>query len=107
MKVEQAGYQEKLAAYEQTFLSAAAEIKDALIAMQSLQKQYDSATRSLARAERIYHLAEQKHGAGLTSQIELLTVKAQYFDAYQEWVASNAALIEAVVRFYKATGAVS
>ncbi len=107
VKVEQASYQEKLAAYEQTFLSAAAEIKDALIAMQSLQKQYDSATSSLARAERIYHLAEQKHGAGLTSQIELLTVKAQYFDAYQEWVASNAALIEAVVRFYKATGAVS
>ena len=107
VKIEEEKYNQLFAQYENTFLTAAQEIKDTLIALQNGQKQYDTAQKSLVEMETIYHLANNKKEAGLINEIELDKIKIQLLTSRQNYLSANSALYECVVRFFKAIGIVS
>ena len=107
VKIEQEKYAESFATYENTFLTAAEEIKNALVSLQSAQKQYQSAVQNLRLMENIYRLAGQRRSAGLINQNELEQAFAGYLTALQSQRSANAALYSNVVRFFKSIGAMS
>ena len=107
VKIQKEKYAETFAQYENTFLTAAEEIKNALIALQGSQKQYDSAKNSLYEMEEIYQSEEQRKNAGLANQIELEQAKVKLLSSKQTLLKANAKLYEDVIRFFKAIGSIS
>ena len=107
VKIQKEKYTESFAKYENTFLVAAEEIKNALVSLQGSQKQYDAAQNSLFEMEEIYQLEAQRKKAGLINQIELEQAKIKLLNAKQTWLKANAKLYEDVIRFFKAIGSIS
>ena len=107
VEIEKEKYTELFAEYENTFLTAAEEIKNALVAIQGAQKQYDAATKTLFKTKNTYQLSEQKRQAGLINQIDFDQIKVQLLSAHQKWIDANMGLYESVIRFFKAAGIVS
>ena len=105
IEIQKEKYEEAFAQYENTFLTAAEEIKNALVGIQGAQKQYDSAQNSLSETENVYHLNEKRKSAGLINQIELEQSKVQLLSMRQKSVSANAELYSAIVRFFKSIGA--
>lgn len=107
LEIQKGKYEELLAEYEQTFLTAAEEIKNAMIAIQTAQKQYDLAKKNLSETLNIYSLSKERKTAGLINQIELDQSEIKLLSARQELIKSNAELYASVVRFFKSIGALS
>lgn len=107
VKIEKEKYNQLLARYENTFLTAAQEIKDALIALQNAQKQYDTAEQSFFETQNIYHLTIDKKQAGLINQIDLDKIQIQLLLSKQNYLNANSELYQAVIRFFKSVGVVS
>ena len=107
LKIQKGKYEELLAEYEQTFLTAAEEIKNAMIAIQTAQKQYDLAKKNLSETLNIYSLSKERKTAGLINQIELDQSEIKLLSARQELIKSNAELYASVVRFFTSIGALS
>ena len=107
VKIEEEKYNQLFAQYENTFLTAAQEVKDAMIALQNAQKQYDTAKKSLLEMEKNYQLANNKKEAGLINEIELYKIQIQFLTLQQNYLSANSALYEATVRFFKSIAVVS
>ena len=107
VKIEEEKYNQLFAQYENTFLTAAQEIKDALIALQNAQKQYDTNLKSLQEMKNIYLLMIDKKNSGIVNEIEADKMKIQLLTSEQNYLSANAALYEAVIRFFKSIGVVS
>ncbi len=104
VEIQREKYQESFANYENTFLTVAQEIKDALVMLQGAERQYDAAEKSLAQMENVYRLAEQRRQAGLTTQIDLEEVYLNLLSARRTWIDANSAMYLNSVRFFKAVG---
>ena len=107
LKIQEEKYKELFIQYENTFLTAAEEIKNAMISIQTAQKQYDLIRKNLSETQNIYSLAEKRQKAGLINQIELYQSQLQLLSAHQKWVEANAELYMSVVRFLKSIGSLS
>ncbi len=107
VKIEKETYQEMLASYENTFLTAASEIKNALIGLQNAQNQYEAAQVSLEQTRSVYDLSTLRYQAGLINQTDFLSAQANLLTSRSDWIKANNAFYGAVIAFFKAIGAVS
>jgi len=64
-----------IAAYNSAVLNAVREAGDAIASVQSLLRQQQLQTQSLAKAEQVYDLALQRYRAGLSSQLTVLNAE--------------------------------
>lgn len=68
----QAAYEEAVAGYRQSILTAMREVQDALTASQRLSEQSDAIARAVASARKVRELAEERYLAGGTSYLEVI-----------------------------------
>ena len=107
VKIEEEKYNQLFAQYENAFLTAAQEVKDALIGVQDAQKQYDTARQNLFEMKNIYNLSLDKNKAGLINQTDLNKIQNQLLQTKQSYLIANGGLYQAIIRFFKSIGVVS
>lgn len=96
-------YQDSLF-YVQTILQAFREVEDALVEIQTLEKESEATLRQMAAAENAAMLSQERYDGGVTSYLEVLDSERSKFNAqlsasevYQEY-------LNAYVFLYKALG---
>lgn len=71
------GYQEAVANYRETALTAFQQVEDALSGLTTLAAAYDSQQRAVADAERALQLANARYTGGLVTYLDVITAQEQ------------------------------
>ena len=72
-----AGYQETVANYRETALTAFQQVEDALSGLTTLAAAYESQQRAVADAERALQLANARYTGGLVTYLDVITAEEQ------------------------------
>lgn len=72
-----AGYQESVANYRETALTAFQQVEDALSGLTTLAAAYESQQRAVADAERALQLANARYTGGLVTYLDVITAEEQ------------------------------
>ena len=99
-----AGQQQALLAYQQSFLTALREVEDALVAYQREQARRASLQASVEANELAVKLAEERYLRGLTAFLNVLETQRALYLAQSSLIASNARISTSLVALYKALG---
>ena len=102
--VEVARTEQLIYQYEQTILNALREVEDALVAVDTYEREYEARLRQLAAAVNAYELAWVRYQNGVTSYLEVLDLERSRFGA--ELLASETLQLKitSVVQLYQALG---
>lgn len=98
-KTEQAEYQ-----YRQTVLTAWKEVEDALIAVETLEREVEIAEGRVESALNAEYLSRERYDKGVTSYLEFLESQRQAFDAELILSARRSDLLGSYVGLYTALG---
>ncbi len=99
-----AAYDETVANYRQTVLTAFQEIQDQLAAQQHLATRLDAETAALASALRTQEIANHRYRAGLVTYLEVATAQSAAFDRNRSVVRIQGERCVAAVGLIKALG---
>jgi len=100
----QAFWDEMVAEYRGTVLTAFRETSDALVAQQTLAEQRASLEAKVAALRQSVELADLRYRAGRASYFEVIEAEQQLFPAEDELARVQQAQLVAVVNLYKALG---
>ena len=95
---------EALAQYKKTVLSALAELKNAMVWVESELKSNQSQKRALANTIKVVHSTEERYRNGLISFSEVLTAEQNKLSAQNNTLSSQAKIFQNLVAYYKACG---
>ena len=95
---------EALAQYKKTVLSALAELKNAMVLVESELKSNQSQKRALAYTIKVVHSTEERYRNGLISFSEVLTAEQNKLSAQNNTLSSQAKIFQNLVAYYKACG---
>ncbi|ALL70301.1 RND efflux system, outer membrane lipoprotein, NodT family (plasmid) [Paraburkholderia caribensis MBA4] len=90
-----AEYDEAVARYNQTIVTALGEISDQVVRLRSLSTQETEAQRYLQSAETTFQLSEAAYRRGLTDYVNVLIAQTRLLDAQQEVVDVHAEQLSA------------
>ena len=107
LEIEKEGYKEAFLNYENIFLTAASEIKEALNNVAEAFKQYNFIHKQYQQAYNLYNKELERFKAGMTDKISLLSSELNYLTMKRNLVNSNANIYTAVIAFFKSIGAIS
>jgi len=93
-----------LAQYEQTILVAFKEVEDALVAVRTAQDQRKAQQEQVDALRSALQVADLRHQAGITSQVEVLVAKRSLFAAEAALTGAHRLHLVSVVQLYKALG---
>ncbi|WP_430391924.1 efflux transporter outer membrane subunit [Dyella sp. 20L07] len=99
-----AQYDQAVAQYNQTLVSAVNEVADDYNAVQSAQVQVAAQQRALDAATQAWQLSEQRYKAGVGSYLEALIVRQQLLLAQQHMAALKSQQIDLSVQLIQALG---
>lgn len=102
--MQKAATEEALYNYQNTLLNAAAEIKNAMV---SVEQEYDKnkASRSAVIAQKqVLDIMFEKYRSGLIDFSQLLTAEQDLLSSQNAMIASNSAVFQKLISFYKAIG---
>ena len=99
-----ASYEESLADYRQTVLTAFKEIEDSLAQIVFTNEQAAAQDEALAAAERVNTLAQSRYEAGATSSFELVDTERNKLQYARQKAQSSGQRFSAIVRLIKALG---
>ena len=99
-----AQYDEAVAQYNQTLVSAVNEVADDYDAAQSAQQQVAEQQRAVDAASQAWQLSEQRYKAGVGSYLEALIVRQQLLVAQQRMAALKSQQVESSVQLIQALG---
>jgi outer membrane protein TolC len=102
--VEEERTQQALTRYEQTVLLALEETQGSLVAYHQEQKRSDSLNKSVTAASESVKLVETLYKTGLTDFQNVLDMQQILFIQQDELAASDGAVIQNLIRVYKALG---
>ena len=104
--VEQAraGYDEAVATYRQTVLTAFQEVQDNLAAARLLQREADEQAQALAAARRAREIAEAQYRAGTISSLNVITAQTAELAAERSAVDIHSRQLAASVQLLKNAG---
>ncbi len=104
VQIERERAEQTLLAYEKTVLQAFREVEDALLRVQTVEREVEAIKRQLAASENAASLSRARYDGGVTSYLEVLETERSFYqadlalsDAYQRQLASY-------VQLYKALG---
>jgi len=101
---QRAVYEEKLAFYRQTLLTALEEVENSLVAMGKEQARRQTLAEAAGASEEALALARERYAKGLTSFLDVLSAEKSHYDTQKSLCASNASLLEDMIALYKALG---
>ena len=91
--------------YKQTVLNAIAEIKNAQTSFKQNQIAASSKYAAVTNMQTAAKLTQQKYINGLIEFSEVVRTQQNLLSAQQEYIASQAQILQSLVAFYKAVGA--
>ena len=103
-KAAKAKFDESLAAYQQSVLSAFREVSDALIARQKLAAQYQFNGEAVTALESSVTLATERYINGKSSYYEVLQAQQELYPSQRAQVQTRTSELISVVQLYKALG---
>lgn len=96
--------QVQVESYKQTMLSAAHEIRNALIAIQQEQMRNKQLYKSYREASDVAELTMDQYINGLISYADVIDTEERRLSAQTNWIQSNGTLYQNLISFYKSTG---
>lgn len=96
--------QAALATYEQTVLTAVADVETALAGTMAARNQLDEVSRDYAAAESLKTLMQKRYDAGLASRLNLLSAEQAYVLAGTRYASAQAGVGTALANLYTALG---
>lgn len=99
-----AGYDEAVATYRQTVLTAFQEVQDNLAAARLLQREADEQAQALAAARRARKIAEDQYRAGTISSLNVITAQTAELTAERGMVDIHSRQLAATVQLLKNAG---
>ena len=99
-----ARYQELLADYHKTVISALANVEDALIAAQQTAEQVSRQQQATEQARRAYRFAQAQMHAGTINVLTLLNTETTLFTAEDALAQAKYAHLQSLVSLYQALG---
>jgi NodT family efflux transporter outer membrane factor (OMF) lipoprotein len=100
----QARYDELLATYRKTVLSAFANVEDSLVAVQQSADQEQREAQAVATAQRAYDFARTQMKAGTINILTVLNTENALFSAQDQLVQAKSAHLQALVNLFGALG---
>ena len=97
-------YDQAVAHYNKTLISALGEVAEHLDAMQSLRRQINIQRHVMALAQASWDIAKQRYRSGVGSYLEVLSAQQPLLDAEQKAATLNAEQIDLSVRLIGALG---
>lgn len=104
LEVEIARTEQQLNSYENTFLNALREVEDALIAVETYGKEFDSRKRQVMAASTALEMAWVRYESGLTSYLEILDLQRSEFSSLLKASEVLQLQLTSSVNLYKALG---
>lgn len=104
VKLQEALKEEQKIAYEQALLSAAAQIRDALLALEAEQERNFAAREAYFQMREASDLTRNMYENGLVEYADVLDAEERRLSAQEQMITSNGALYEDIISFYKAIG---
>lgn len=95
---------EALAQYKKTVLSAVAELKNAMTAVQNELKSYQAQNSALAKMQKVVDATAERYRSGLIDFSEFLTMEQNLLQAQTQNLNSRAQVFQNLVAYYKASG---
>ncbi len=99
-----AGYDQAVASYRQTVLSAFQEVEDNLSAAHLLEQESEAQARALAAAARAREIAENQYRAGVASALNVITAQTAELSATANSVSIASRRLQAVLQLLKNSG---
>ncbi len=93
-----------LASYEQSVLIAVEEVENALVALAQEQARRTSLRESVAANQEAVQLATERYNSRLSAFLDVLDSQRSLFDAQDQLVQSETAVVTGVIALYKALG---
>ncbi len=90
--------------YNETMLTALAELKNAIIAVEQAYKTNKYSQSSLRKMRNVMELTRNKYENGLIEFTDVAIAEQDYLNAQNALAESNAAILQYLTAFYKATG---
>ncbi|AQT70021.1 Toluene efflux pump outer membrane protein TtgI precursor [Anaerohalosphaera lusitana] len=104
IKAQTAIQEQVMASYENTVLSAAKEVRDALIALANEQRRYDRLASAVESASQAVQIAEDQYKNGLSDFNNVLLAQQSLLSLQENLVISQGTKSNNLVRLYKALG---
>jgi multidrug efflux system outer membrane protein len=104
VEIEEARTQQALYEYEKTVLNAFREVEDALIGIDTYNREVEAKRRQFTAAANAADLSSQRYDQGVTSYLEVLETQRSAFNAALELSATKKNYLDAYVKLYKALG---
>ena len=104
IEIEEARTQQALYFYENTVLTAFREVEDALVEVETYNRQVGIVTRQVRSARNANGLSKDRYQEGVTSYLEVLETERQQFSAELDLSELQQQRLNAYVRLYKALG---
>jgi len=102
--IERQRTEQALQFYEQSVLIAFAEVEDALIEVETYEREYNARQRQLVAAQNAARLSQARYDGGVTSYLEVLEQDRSRFDAELSASETRQLQLNSFVRLYKALG---
>lgn len=99
-----AGYDQAVATYRQTVLTAFQEVEDNLSAARLLAQEGEAQARALAAARRSREIAENQYRAGIVSSLNVVTAQAAELSAEAAAINIDSRRLQAAVLLFKNAG---
>lgn len=99
-----AGYEETIANYRQTVLTAFAEVEDNLAAQELLATENEAAGAALQSARKTLEIANNRYRAGLVTYLEVATAQSAALDLEQAYVLLHGDQLVTTVALIKSLG---
>lgn len=101
---KRAVYDESLAKYHATFLTALEDVENALSAYAADEARKRSLRESVLASDEALALARERYAKGLTSFLDVLSAEKTLYEAQENHCKSSASLILDIITLYKALG---
>lgn len=104
VKLQENLKEEYVITYEQSVLTAASEIRNALVSIDKEMRRNKSATMAYQKMDSVAQLMWDKYQKGLIEYSDVLDAQQRRLSAQTQMVNSNSALYQNIVTFYKSIG---
>ncbi|MGD8493988.1 MAG: efflux transporter outer membrane subunit [Desulfobacterales bacterium] len=104
VEIEESRARQTLFFYENTVLTAFREVEDALVQIDTYNRQVEAVSRQVAAARNANTLSLDRYDQGVTSYLEVLETERQYFSAELDLSDLYQQRLNAYVALYKALG---
>lgn len=104
VELQKSATREKMYQYQSALLNAAAEIRNAVVALEQEYERNSSSNEAVTAQKKVASLTLEKYKQGLIDFSDVLTSQQNLLESENTLIASNAAIYQNIVTFYKAVG---